>query len=182
MSKPELGFIGLGVMGTPMATHLAAAGYTLTLHDADAGVAAALATTLGGHACAVDTPAAVGERSDIVITMLPNGDVVREVTLGPSGLVHTLKPGALLLDTSSAQPWITRETAAALQATGVAVVDAPVSGAQWGAQAAELVFMVGGDTAAVQRVRPLLECMGRAVFHLGALGCGHPGGGAGGPA
>ena len=173
MSPPALGFVGLGVMGAPMASHLAAAGYPLTLHDADAGVAAALAKTLGGRACAVDTPAAVGERSDIVITMLPNGEVVREVALGPRGLVETLKPGALLLDTSSAQPWITRETAAALQAVGVAMVDAPVSGAQWGAQAAELVFMVGGDAAAVERVRPLLDCMGRAVFHLGALGCGH---------
>jgi len=81
MIKPKLGFIGLGVMGTPMATHLAAAGYALTLHDAAAGVAAALAKTLGGHACAVDTPAAVGERSDIIITMLPNGEVVRDVTV-----------------------------------------------------------------------------------------------------
>ena len=168
-----IGFIGLGVMGAPMATHLARAGHTLTLHDADARTAATLATTLGGAARAVATPAAVGARSDVVITMLPNGEVVRDVALGPEGLAQTLKSGALLLDTSSAQPWLTRETAAALQHRGVAMVDAPVSGAQWGAQAAELVFMVGGAYADVQRVRPLLDVMGRAVFHLGALGSGH---------
>ena len=169
----NIGFIGLGVMGAPMATHLARAGHTLTLHDADARVATELAKELGDPARAAATPAAVGECSDVVITMLPNGDVVRDVTLGAHGLVHTLKDGALLLDTSSAQPWLTRETAAALQHRRVAMVDAPVSGAQWGAQAAELVFMVGGASADVQRVRPLLDVMGRAVFHLGALGSGH---------
>ena len=171
--KLNIGFIGLGVMGTPMATHLAKAGHTLTLHDLDANLAAGLARTLGGEALAVDTPAEVGARCDIAITMLPNGEVVRAVTLGEQGLASRMKPGTLLLDTSSAEPWITRETARDLAARGVAMVDAPVSGAQWGAQAAELVFMVGGDTEPVQRVRPLLEAMGRAVFHLGGLGSGH---------
>jgi 3-hydroxyisobutyrate dehydrogenase-like beta-hydroxyacid dehydrogenase len=173
MAQSNIGFIGLGVMGTPMATHLARAGYRLTLHDAVAGTASALAATLGAPARAVPTPAAVGEHSDIVITMLPDGDVVREVALGANGLVHGLQPGALLLDTSSAQPGLTRETAVALRARGVAMVDAPVSGAQWGAQAAELVFMVGGEGGDVERVRPLLDRMGRTVFHLGPLGSGH---------
>ena len=121
----------------------------------------------------MDTPAAVAPRSDIVITMLPNGQVVQQVALGEQGLVQGLKPGALLLDTSSAEPWLTRQTAAALAERGVAMVDAPVSGAQWGAQEANLVFMVGGEAADVARVRPLLDVMGRAVFHLGALGAGH---------
>lgn len=169
----NIGFVGLGVMGTPMATHLANAGHALTLHDLDAKLSAALAKTLGGEARAAATPAEVGARSETVITMLPNGEVVRDVTLGAQGLLQTLKPGSLLLDTSSAEPWITRATAQALAAKGVAMVDAPVSGAQWGAQAAELVFMVGGEAADVQRVRPLLETMGRAVFHVGGLGCGH---------
>ncbi len=169
----NIGFVGLGVMGTPMATHLSKAGHTLTLHDLDETLTQALAKTLGGEARAAATPAEVGARSELVITMLPNGEVVRDVTLGVQGLLQTLKPGALLLDTSSAQPWITRATAQALAAKGVAMVDAPVSGAQWGAQAAELVFMVGGDAQHVQRVRPLLDVMGRAVFHLGGLGSGH---------
>jgi 3-hydroxyisobutyrate dehydrogenase len=84
-----------------------------------------------------------------------------------------MKPASLLLDTSSAEPWLTRQTAAALAERGVAMVDAPVSGAQWGAQEAQLVFMVGGATADVARVRPLLDVMGRAVNHVGGLSAGH---------
>ena len=108
MAALNIGFIGLGVMGAPMATHLARAGHAMTLHDADASVARGIAQTLGSPARAADTPAEVGERSDIVVTMLPNGEVVREVTLGAQGLVRGLKPGALLLDTSSAEPWLTQ--------------------------------------------------------------------------
>jgi 3-hydroxyisobutyrate dehydrogenase len=173
MQTLDIGFVGLGVMGAPMAGHLARAGHRLKLHDAGAGVAAALAQSLGAAARAADTPAALAEGCDIVITMLPNGQVVQQVALGEQGLQHGLKPGALLLDTSSAEPWLTQATGAALAARGVAMVDAPVSGAQWGAQEAKLVFMVGGDAADVARVRPLLDCMGRCVFHVGALGAGH---------
>ncbi len=173
MQTFDIGFIGLGVMGAPMAGHLARAGHRLRLHDADSSVAEALARQLGGAASACATPAVLGADSDIVITMLPNGQVVQQVALGEHGLLHGLKPGALLLDTSSAEPWLTQATAAALAARGVAMVDAPVSGAQWGAQEANLVFMVGGAADDVQRVRPLLDLMGRAVFHVGALGSGH---------
>ena len=151
-SAMDIGFVGLGVMGTPMATHLARAGYRLRLHDARPEVAAALAQALGGAATACATPAALAEGCDVVITMLPKGQVVQQVALGEQGLVQGLKRGALLLDTSSAEPWLTQQTAAALAERGVAMVDAPVSGAQWGAEAAELVFMVGGSAADVQRV------------------------------
>jgi 3-hydroxyisobutyrate dehydrogenase-like beta-hydroxyacid dehydrogenase len=143
------------------------------LHDAEPAAARALVHELGGAAEAADSPAALAPHCDIVITMLPNGQVVQQVALGAQGLLHGLKPGALLLDTSSAEPWLTRATAAALAARGLAMVDAPVSGAQWGAEAAELVFMVGGSPADVARVRPLLDCMGRAVHHVGRLGAGH---------
>ncbi|MBB3180577.1 NAD(P)-dependent oxidoreductase [Variovorax sp. Sphag1AA] len=171
-AKPHIGFIGLGVMGAPMASHLAKAGYALSLCDTAPGLAARLAETLSGaRACA--TPREVAQHSDIVITMLPNGRVVREVTLGDDGLASGWTQGALLLDTSSAEPWITRETAQRLGAIGIAMVDAPVSGAEWGAQAAELVFMVGGAAGNVERIRPLLDIMGRATFHLGELGAGH---------
>jgi 3-hydroxyisobutyrate dehydrogenase-like beta-hydroxyacid dehydrogenase len=173
MQALDIGFIGLGVMGAPMATHLARAGHRLTLHDADAAVTLSLAKALGGVATAAGTPAALAACCDIVITMLPNGQVVQQVALGEQGLLQGLKPGALLLDTSSAEPWLTEATAAALAARGVAMVDAPVSGAQWGAQEAKLVFMVGGANADVLRVRPLLDLMGRAVFHVGGLGAGH---------
>jgi 3-hydroxyisobutyrate dehydrogenase-like beta-hydroxyacid dehydrogenase len=167
----NIGFIGLGVMGTPMATHLARAGHRLTLLDANAQTASDLARTTGATAAA--TPAEVAAASEVVITMLPNGEVVQDVALGSEGLVHGLRPGALLLDTSSAEPWLTRQTAEVLAACGATMVDAPVSGAAWGAFAAELVFMVGGSDADVARVRPLLDLMGKAVHHLGALGSGH---------
>jgi 3-hydroxyisobutyrate dehydrogenase-like beta-hydroxyacid dehydrogenase len=172
-SAMHIGFVGLGVMGTPMATHLARAGHRLRLHDARLGVAESLARTLGGEARAFESLIALAEGCDIVITMLPNGQVVQQVALGEQGLVQGLKRGALLLDTSSAEPWLTQQTAAALAERGVAMVDAPVSGAQWGAEAAELVFMVGGSAADVQRVQPLLQRMGRAVHHVGALSAGH---------
>jgi 3-hydroxyisobutyrate dehydrogenase len=169
----SVGFVGLGVMGTPMVSHLHAAGHRLTLHDLDHDLAKQLSISLGGETLAVGTPREVAERSDVVITMLPNGGVVQAVVLGEHGLAAGFKPGALLLDTSSSEPWITQETARHLAGRGVAMVDAPVSGAQWGAQKAELVFMVGGAAADLERVRPLLDGMGRAVFHLGPLGAGH---------
>lgn len=169
----NLGFIGLGVMGAPMAGHLAAAGHRLTLLDADAAVARQVAARLGAGARLATTPAEVAAHSDIIITMLPHGGVVQQVALGDAGLVHGLRPGALLLDCSSAEPWLTEATAAALAAHGATMVDAPVSGAAWGAAEANLVFMVGGAAADLARVRPLLDVMGRAVFHLGGLGAGH---------
>ena len=171
MAALEIGFIGLGVMGAPMAKHLALAGHAMTLLDADAQTTRSVAEAIGGRAVA--TPREVAQASEIVITMLPNGEVVRDVALGPAGLLGGLRRGALLLDCSSAEPWITEQTAEALAARGASMVDAPVSGAQWGAQEAKLVFMVGGADADVARVRPLLDAMGRAVFHLGGLGAGH---------
>lgn len=168
----RIGFIGIGIMGAPMAGHLARAGYPMTLHDIDQDKAEAVAVRYPGVTTA-ESPAAVAAQSDIVITMLPAGAYVREVALGDKGLIHSLKPGALLLDTSSCEPWLTRATADALAARGIAMVDAPASGAQGGAIAAELVFMVGGSPQALARVRPLLEVMGKQVFHLGPVGAGH---------
>jgi 3-hydroxyisobutyrate dehydrogenase-like beta-hydroxyacid dehydrogenase len=111
--------------------------------------------------------------SDIVVAMVPNGEVVRDLIGGDDGLLQGFVPGALLLDTSSSEPWLTEQSAAQLRPHGVAMVDAPVSGAEWGAKAAELVFMVGGAAADLERVRPLLEAMGKAIFHVGGLGAGH---------
>lgn len=168
-----VGFIGLGVMGTPMATHILKAGHAVTVHDLDMGSARALADRLGDRASAVDTPREVALRSDIVITMLPNGEVVQRVVFGEDGLAAGFKSGGLLLDTSSSEPWLTTQTATRLAEQDVAMVDAPVSGAQWGAEEANLVFMVGGSSGDLQRVRPVLECMGKSIFHLGPQGSGH---------
>ncbi len=168
----NIGFIGTGIMGAPMAGHLANAGYLVTVCDVNAAAAQAVATAHPGVRVAA-TPREVGARADIVITMLPSGPYVREVVMGPDGLLDSLRLGSLVLDTSSSEPWITKETAATLAARGIAMVDAPVSGAQWGAIAADLVFMVGGAKEEVARVEPLLRVMGKQVFHLGPLGAGH---------
>ena len=169
----DIGFIGLGVMGAPMATHLAHAGHRLTLLDANASITRDLAARLGAGAVTATTPREVAARSEVIITMLPNGQVVQQVALGEDGLAQGLRRGAILLDTSSCEPWLTEQTGKALSERGAAMVDAPVSGAAWGAQEAKLVFMVGGADEDVTRIRPLLDVMGRAVFHLGGLGSGH---------
>ena len=173
MKSLDIGFIGLGVMGSPMAGHLARAGHSLTLLDANPSAAKQLAQALGGPVRAVRTPREVAEASDIVITMLPNGHAVQTVALGEDGLVHGLRRDAALLDTSSSEPWLTQQTAKTVAERGATMVDAAVSGAEAGAKGAELVFMVGGSDQDVARVRPLLEVMGRSVFHLGPLGSGH---------
>jgi len=185
MDRQRIGFIGLGVMGAPMAAHLGNAGFPVQVFDADPARARA-AQALSPSLRIAPTAAALAADADIVVTMLPNGQVVQQVVLGAaegfgpgdpvgsvSGIAAVMRPGALLLDTSSSEPWLTRVTARALAACGVAMVDAPVSGAEWGAQAAELVFMVGGSEEDIARVRPLLDLMGRSVHPVGALGAGH---------
>jgi len=172
MSKPNVGFVGLGVMGFPMAGHLAAAGYPVSVFDIDSAVLERVKAGMP-EARISATPGAVAAASDIVITMLPNGREVETVTFGTDGLATGFKRGALLLDTSSSEPWITRRTATRLSAMGVAMVDAPVSGAEAGAKNAELVFMVGGDPSAVARVQPLFAILGKSQFHLGPIGSGH---------
>ena len=162
----------MGVMGLPMAVNLAQAGYTLTVYDKDPAAAARAAAAIPGVEVA-RSPAQVARAAAIVVTMLPSGVYVQDVALGDDGLIQGFAEGALLLDTSSSEPWLTVETAGRLAERGVAMVDAPVSGAQPGAQAGELVFMAGGEPAALQRVMPLLEVMGKQVFHLGGIGAGH---------
>ncbi|HKX55667.1 MAG TPA: NAD(P)-dependent oxidoreductase [Xanthomonadales bacterium] len=172
MNKPDLGFIGLGIMGEPMAGHLANAGYRVAVYDLDRNSCEKTAQKHSGITIK-DSPRAVGEAAEIVITMLPSGRFVQEVALGDNGLIHGLRSGAVLLDTSSCEPWLTQETAAALAGKGISMVDAPVSGAQIGAIQAQLVFMVGSDAKSLQRVTPLLEIMGKQIFHLGPVGAGH---------
>jgi 3-hydroxyisobutyrate dehydrogenase-like beta-hydroxyacid dehydrogenase len=169
----EIGFIGLGVMGTPMAGHLHRAGHRLRVHDLDPGKAEAWAKGLDAKDAIASDLTQIALHSEVVITMLPDGHAVHEVVCGEAGLLPQLRAGSLLLDCSSSQPWLTQSTAQALAAAGVAMVDAPVSGAQWGAEAAELVFMVGAEAHDLARVRPLLEVMGQSVHHLGPLGAGH---------
>jgi 3-hydroxyisobutyrate dehydrogenase-like beta-hydroxyacid dehydrogenase len=168
----RIGFIGLGTMGAPMAGHLAAAGYPLAVYDLDGAAAERLVSAYPDVAVGTDA-GAVGRDADFVITMLPDGNQVQRVALEANGLTGTMAAGSLLVDCSSSQPWLTRQTAAALADRGIGMIDAPVSGAQWGARAADLVFMVGGTAADVERIRPVLLRLGRAIFHLGPLASGH---------
>lgn len=172
IESARLGFIGLGVMGLPMAQHLSEAGYPLTVYDINPVAPETLRERHPGVSIGASARA-VAAASDIVITMLPSGLEVRDTVFGAEGLIRGFRHGSLLLDTSSSEPESTKEIASGLAPAGVSVVDAPVSGAEAGAIAAELVFMVGGDDAAVERVRPLLDVLGRKAFHLGPVGSGH---------
>jgi 3-hydroxyisobutyrate dehydrogenase len=172
MKKPTIGFIGLGVMGKPMASNLAKAGYSLAVYDKKASSADRISSEFE-QVRAVESPKLVAEFADIVITMLPTGNHVQEVIKGEDGLLGGYRPGSLHLDTSSAEPWLTLESASLLEKHGVAMVDAPVSGAESGARKATLVFMVGGNKTDVSRVTPLLQVMGKQQFHLGPIGSGH---------
>jgi 3-hydroxyisobutyrate dehydrogenase len=172
LEKPRIGFIGLGVMGLPMAGHIAKAGYALSAYDINQDSMARLKKAHPAVELA-SSPRGVATKSDIVITMLPSGREVREAALGENGVRNGLKPGGLLLDTSSSEPEFTQEISAGLAASNIAMVDAPVSGAEAGAIAAELVFMVGGEAQSVARVKPLLDVLGRKMFHLGPVASGH---------
>lgn len=167
----NIGFVGVGVMGSRMARNLANAGHSLTVYDADPETTKKVAADIGGQAAA--SPREAAAVSEIVITMLPNGHVVRDVVFGANGLAEGFRPGSMLLDTSSAEPWIAREIADRLSEQKVEMVDAPVSGAEEGARTATLVFMCGGSDPNLARARPLLELMGKHVFHVGPLGAGH---------
>ena len=160
-------------MGRPMASHLSRAGHSA------AAVRRRSRRRRGPRRarCRTPSPPHRRRRSPRPATSsspwCPTARWCARSSVGDQGLLHGFAPGALLLDTSSSEPWLTEGTAEALAGRGVAMVDAPVSGAEWGAQAAELVFMVGGAAADLERVRPLLAAMGKAVFHVGGLGAGH---------
>ena len=169
-SKERIGFIGLGNMGAPMARRLVDAGYELVVTDA---VPEAVERFAAGSKCErAASPQGIGERCRVVITMLPNGQIVREVLLGANGLAPRLAPGSVAIDMSSSSPIGTRELSADLAKIGIALVDAPVSGGVKKAADGTLAIMVGGEAEPVTRVRPILEAMGK-VFATGPSGSGH---------
>ena len=169
-SKERIGFIGLGNMGAPMARRLVDAGYELVVTDA---VPEAVERFAAGSKCErAASPQSIGERCRVVITMLPNGQIVREVLLGANGLAPRLAPGSVAIDMSSSSPIGTRELSADLATIGIALVDAPVSGGVKKAADGMLAIMVGGEAEPVTRVRPILEAMGK-VFATGPSGSGH---------
>ena len=165
----KIGFIGLGNMGGPMARNLLKAGHALAVFDL---VPAAVETAVAAGAQKSPSAAAAAGFGEIVLTMLPAGEHVRRVHLGPSGVIAAAKPGALLIDCSTIDVATAREVSAAAGKSGLAMVDAPVSGGVAGAEAASLTFMVGGDAAAFARAEPILKAMGKAVIHAGGPGNG----------
>jgi 2-hydroxy-3-oxopropionate reductase len=163
------GFIGLGVMGRPMARHLLDAGFPLTVASRSPGPVAEL---VAAGATPAATPAEVGRASDVVILMLPDPPDVDHVIFGAHGLAEALAPGSVIVDMSTGDPMLAREWAATLAERGIDLLDAPVSGGEVGAKEKTLSIMAGGRTEALERARPLLEAMGRRVVHVGASGAG----------
>lgn len=163
----QIGFIGLGVMGRPMAGHLVTHGYPLLVHNRSREAVEALVTA--GATAAVDIPD-LARRSTIVITMLPDTPDVEQVLTGPAGILSALQPGSIVIDMSSISPVATRHLAGLVATKGSVMLDAPVSGGEIGAINATLSIMVGGADAAFARVKPLLECMGNPerIVHVGA--------------
>ncbi len=168
----RIGFIGLGRMGHPMARNLARAGYGLVAHDVDRDALKRARDATGAEA--PESLKATAERCEAVITMLPDGDAVRAVVLGPGDcLLAGFPRGSVLIDMSSSSPLGTRGLGARLAERGVAMLDAPVSGGVRKAADATLSIMVGGDAQIIARCRPILEAMGRQIFITGPLGSGH---------
>ncbi|MCD6726757.1 MAG: 2-hydroxy-3-oxopropionate reductase [Solirubrobacteraceae bacterium] len=167
--KTPIGFIGLGVMGAPMARNLLAAGHDVVVHSRSRPPVDEL---VGAGAAAADTPRQVAERSDVVITMLPDSSAVRAVVLEPGGVLDGLAQDGLLIDMSTIHPTVAIEVATAASQRGVGALDAPVSGGDVGAQQGTLSIMVGGEAADVERARPLLDVLGKTIVHVGGPGAG----------
>lgn len=165
----RIGFIGLGVMGEPMAANLLKAGYSLTVFNRSAQAAARLEQV---GARVVRTIAQVAESSDVVLTMLPDTPDVEAVYFGEGGLLASSRPGMLLIDATTAAPSMTKRIANAARDRGINTLDAPVSGGDVGAKAGTLSIMVGGNEAAFARALPIFEVIGQNIVHMGPDGAG----------
>ena len=164
----KIGFIGLGVMGRPMAGHLIDAGHTLILNRVKP--ASQELVDKGGNAA--DTPKAVAEAAEVVILMVPDTPDVEAVLFGEDGVAEGLAPGKLVIDMSSISPVATKDFAKRIEALGCDYLDAPVSGGEVGAKNAALTIMVGGKPEAFETAKPLFETMGKNITHVGANGDG----------
>ena len=164
----NVGFIGLGIMGSPMAGHLIKGGHRVFLHS-HGGVQQAL-TDAGGIACANGKE--VAQKADVIITMVPDTPHVQDVLFGDNGVAQGLSKGKIVVDMSSISPIETKEFAKRINALGCEYIDAPVSGGEVGAKAASLTIMVGGTDAAFAKVKPLFELMGKNITLVGGNGDG----------
>ena len=167
--KPRIGFIGLGIMGRPMAENLLHAGYPLVAYNRSSEKVVALVEE---GAQAADNPAQVAERSDVVITMLPDTPDVDQVYFGSQGIMTRIRPDHLLIDMSTVNPAMARRIFANAEARGAESLDAPVSGGDVGAKAGTLSIMVGGSQPAFARAEPIFHVLGKSILHMGASGAG----------
>jgi 2-hydroxy-3-oxopropionate reductase len=164
-----IGFIGLGIMGRPMAKNVLKAGYPLVVHSRSRGPVDDVVKT---GATAASSPKDVASRCDVLITMLPNSPDVEQVALGKDGIIEGAKAGLIFVDMSTISPIVSQKIGKALAAKGVKMLDAPVSGGEKGAIDAALSIMVGGDKATFETVLPIFQAMGRTITLLGPLGFG----------
>ena len=167
----KIGFIGLGIMGRPMAKNLLKAGYELIVADKFAPAAVADVVSCGARDGGSNV--AVGAEADVLITMVPNSPEVKEALFGEDGAAKSLKPGSIVLDCSSISPIASREICAELNAKGIEMLDAPVSGGEPKAIDGTLAFMVGGKQEIFDQCKPILEKMGSSVVRCGDIGAGN---------
>ena len=168
-SKPRIGFVGLGIMGQPMARNAMKAGFPVTVTNRTLGRADPLKAD---GATVVKTPREVAASSEIVVTMVTSSPEVEAVTFGPDGIADGAHDGLLVIDMSSISPVATRAFAERALEKGFRTLDAPVSGGELGAVEARLSIMVGGDAEDVERARPLFEALGKTIVHIGDHGAG----------
>ena len=167
--RDRIGFIGLGIMGKPMALRLVRAGFPLTVHNRSREAVDELA---GDGAEAATSPREVAERSDVVVTMLPDSPDVEAVVLGEEGVIEGVTDGMLLIDMSTIAPATSRQVHEALAERGVEAVDAPVSGGEPAAVDGQLSIMAGGSEEAMARAKPIFDELGKATTHIGPPGAG----------
>ncbi len=168
-NKLRVGYIGLGLMGKPMARNILKAGFPLVVHNRSR---AAVDELVAAGAVAAISPRQVAEQVDVVFTNLPDSPDVEQVALGPDGIIDGARPGMIFVDNSTIKPATARHIAARLAEAGVLSLDAPVSGGDIGAQKGTLAIMVGGPAEALEKVRPIFEVIGKRITHVGESGAG----------
>jgi 3-hydroxyisobutyrate dehydrogenase-like beta-hydroxyacid dehydrogenase len=166
----KLGFLGLGIMGAPMAGHLAGAGHTLAVWSHNQGKAKQLAASMGANFC--ESPEAVARQSECVFLCVGDTAMSRKVVLGPKGLVEGAQPGFIIVDCSTVSPLESSCMAKEVNDKKIDFLDAPCTGSRAGAEGGTLTFMVGGPPAVFERVRPWFEAMGKSLYYCGKSGMG----------
>jgi len=169
MADQKIGFIGMGIMGKPMALNLLKAGYHLTVYTR---TKARAQEVIAAGAVWAESSAETASKCDILITCVTDTPDVRDVLLGSNGVIEGAKPGLICVDMSTISPSATKEMGEVLAGKGVALIDAPISGGEIGAIEAKLAIMMGGDKDMVEKVRPVMEAMGKTVTYCGPLGSG----------